>query len=169
MPETLVIVGNPKPQSRTMEAALLLHEAVFGAPPARAVDLADLGPALLGYGNPAVADVVEAAKAADGLVIASPTYKASYTGLLKLFLDQVPGGGLDGVCTIAMMMGAGQAHALAPEVHLKPVLAELGCSTPMPALYLDEKSFREDGRIDAFAARARKVMPARLAAAIPVP
>lgn len=169
MPQTLVIVGNPKPQSRTMEAALLLHDAVFGAAPSRAVDLADLGSALLGYGNPAVMDVVEAAQASDGLVIASPTYKASYTGLLKLFLDQVPGGGLDGIFTIAMMMGAGPAHALAPEVHLKPVLAELGCATCTRALYLNEKTFREDGLIHAFAARARMSMPASLSPEIPQP
>ena len=72
---------------------------------------------------------------ADGLVVASPTYKAAYTGLLKLFLDQFDKDELGGVPTVAMMTGGSAAHALAVEVHLRPVLVEIGASLPAAALY----------------------------------
>ena len=48
---------------------------------------------------------------ARALVIASPTYKAAYTGLLKLFLDQFDAGELHGIPTAAVMTGGSLAHA----------------------------------------------------------
>ncbi len=72
--------------------------------------------------------------------MASPTFKATYTGLLKLFLDQFAGGeGLRGVTAVPLMLGAGPAHAMAPELLLKPVLAELGATCPAPGLYLQDE------------------------------
>ena len=53
------------------------------------VDLADLGAALLDWDDAGVADLVARRSAsADLVVVASPTYKGTYTGLLKLFLDR---------------------------------------------------------------------------------
>lgn len=69
-------------------------------------------------------------------MVASPTFKASFTGLLKLFLDHFSAGEFRDVPTVALMLGAGQKHALAAEMALKPVLVELGCPCPVPALYL---------------------------------
>jgi FMN reductase len=132
-----VVCGNPKPASRTLAAAVDVASRINGgAPPATVIDLVELGPGLLGWGDPAVADAVAAVTASDVVVFASPTYKAAYTGLLKLFLDQIAGDSLRGVVAIPMMLGAGPAHALAPEVHLRPVLVELGASCPTRALYL---------------------------------
>jgi FMN reductase len=81
-------------------------------------------------------------------VVASPTFKATYTGLLKLFLDQIPTNGLSGVVAIPLMLGAGPGHALAPEVHLKPVLVELGATCPTRALYLLETEYNQPGALD---------------------
>lgn len=53
-PVTVVVVGNPKPASRTRAAAEMVVERLTGAPPATVIELADLGPALLGWGDPAV-------------------------------------------------------------------------------------------------------------------
>ena len=132
-----MVCGNPKPASRTLAAAVDVATRVAdGSPPAAVIDLVDLGPALLGWGDPAVADALAAVMASDVVVFASPTYKASYTGLLKLFLDQIAGDSMGGIVAVPMMLGAGPAHALAPEVHLRPVLVELGASCPTRALYL---------------------------------
>ena len=73
---------------------------------------------------------------ADAVVVASPTYKAAYTGLLKLFLDQFDAGELHGIPTVAVMTGGSFAHALAVDVHLVPVLTEIGASCPTRGLYL---------------------------------
>jgi FMN reductase len=77
----------------------------------------------------------------DLVVFASPTYKASYTGLLKVFLDRFPSNGLDGVVAVPLMLGAGPGHQLAPEVFLKPVLAELGAVLPTRALYVLDSAY----------------------------
>ncbi len=73
---------------------------------------------------------------ADRLVVASPTYKAAYTGLLKLFLDQFGHGELGGVATVPLMTGGSRDHSLAVEVHLRPVLVEIGASCPSRGLFL---------------------------------
>jgi FMN reductase len=83
------------------------------------------------------------------VVVASPTFNATYTGVLKLFLDQIPPDGLAGVTAFPAMLGAGPAHALAPELLLKPVLVELGAICPAAGLYLIDKFFAEDPRLDA--------------------
>ncbi|SOD71415.1 NAD(P)H-dependent FMN reductase [Jatrophihabitans sp. GAS493] len=131
-----VVAGNPKPNSRTLAAATLVAERLTGRPADVVVDVVTLGPGLIGWGDPAVAQAVAAVQQSDYLICASPTYKATYTGLLKLFLDQFPSNGLDGVTAFAIMLGAGPQHALAPELLLKPVLVELGASLPSRALYL---------------------------------
>ena len=70
----------------------MVAERLTGAAPATVVELAELGPALLGWGDPAVEAAKRAVAGADLVVFASPTYKATYTGLLKLFLDQFAAG-----------------------------------------------------------------------------
>jgi FMN reductase len=135
MTTVAVVVGNPKPQSRTLAAATLVAEALAG-PPDLVVDLATLGPALLDWADPDVTELVKQVGAADLVVFASPTYKAAYTGLLKLFLDRFAGGtGLSGLA-VPLMLGGSPAHSLAPELHLRPVLTEIGGTVPGRALYV---------------------------------
>jgi FMN reductase len=91
---TIVVVGNPKPRSRTRAAAELVVEQLTGAPPDDVIDVIDLGPGLLGWGDAGVEQAVATLRAAELAVVASPTFKATYTGLLKLFLDHVGTGDL---------------------------------------------------------------------------
>lgn len=145
---TGVVVGNPKPRSRTYQAALLVARRLAGAEPSLVVDLADLGSGLLDADDAAVNQAVKEVRALDLLVVASPTYKGAYTGLLKLFLDRLPSNALSGVVAVPLMLGAGPGHALAAEVHLKPVLAELGASTPTRALYLLDTAYEDPAVLD---------------------
>ena len=142
--QVAVVTGNPKPASRTLEAAVMVAEMLSGAPPEVVVDVIELGSGLLGWGDPAVSAAVQSVRATPVVVVASPTYKATYTGLLKLFLDQIPADGLAGVVAIPLMLGAGPGHALAPELLLKPVLVELGATCPTRALYLPDSDFRNE-------------------------
>ncbi len=159
-----VVVGNPKPRSKTYQAALLLAEKLGGRPPDRVVDLIDLGAALLEPQNPDVAETVAAIESSSLAIIASPTYKASYTGLLKLFLDRVGTGALRGVTAVPLMLGGDMRHSLAPEVFLKPVLVELGASCPAPGLFLPENEFSGSEALDAWVERARPLIEASVAA-----
>lgn len=155
--EVAIVVGNPKEHSRTREAAVLLAEALVGDSPrgTTVIELAALGPSLLGWDDPAVAAAKQAIVGAPLAIFASPTFKASYTGLLKLLLDQLPGGtGLAGVVTIPLMLGASAQHALAVEHTLRPVLTELGALT-LPGLFLIDETFRSDDAIELYADRWR--------------
>jgi FMN reductase len=91
-----VLVGNPKPRSRTYEAAHIVAERLAGRKADLSIDLTELGAALLDWSDATVADLVAKIQASDLVVVASPTYKATYTGLLKLFLDRISGGALAG-------------------------------------------------------------------------
>jgi FMN reductase len=164
-PRTAVVVGNPRPASRTLAAATYVVRELSGAEPDLVVDLATLGPALLDWQDAGVADLVEQVGAADLVVVASPTYKATYTGLLKLFLDRFAGGsGLRGV-GVPLMLGAAPTHALAAEVHLRPLLAELGATLPVPSLHVLDHEHDRPAAYDAWLRRAAPVVRDLLARA----
>jgi FMN reductase len=150
-----VVVGNPKPASRTYQAAVHVVERLTGAVPELAVDLAALGSGLLDWSDADASAAVEAVRGLDLVVFASPTYKATYTGLLKIFLDRFPANGLDGVVAVPLMLGAGPGHQLAPEVFLKPVLAELGATLPTRALYVLDSAHDDPAAYEAWLATAR--------------
>jgi FMN reductase len=137
----VTIVGNPRPRSRTLDlatnaswalaATLSLHGVQPDQP--RVLDLVSLLPAL--YGNAGqLNEMRQAACDADLLVVASPTLRASYAGLLKLFLDLLPRDGLRGAVAIPLMTAAAQRDRYAVQAHLTPVLRELGATVPMPGL-----------------------------------
>jgi FMN reductase len=153
-----VVVGNPRPRSRTYQAAVLVAEKLSGKPPDQVVDLVDLGAGLLDGTDPDVAATIAGVQASSLLVVASPTYKATYTGLLKLFLDRVGTGALSGVTAVPLMLGGDMRHSLAPEVFLKPVLVELGASCPTPGLFLPESDYAGSEALDAWVDRASSVL-----------
>jgi FMN reductase len=145
--KAVVVVGNPKLGSRTREAGEIVARAV-GADEIEIIEVAGLGPGLLGWGDPAVAEAKKKVQAADVAVIASPTFKATYSGLLKLSLDQFEGRiGMAGVLAIPLMLGAGPTHALAPDILLKPVLSEIGATCPTPGIYLLDSEYRESATL----------------------
>jgi FMN reductase len=158
-----VVVGNPKPKSRTYHAAQLVAERLAGRPADLSIDLTEWGPALLDWSDSRASDLVAAVKASDLVVFASPTYKASYTGLLKLFLDRIAGGALAGVTGIPLMLGGHWQHALAPELLLKPVLVEVGATCPTRGLFLLESDFEGGEVLDAWLERARPQVQAAIA------
>lgn len=138
------IVGNPKARSKTytfaeeatkaLIAELSLHETE--AIMQHSIDLADYGTALVQWDQNVIAQLLEKIDASTYIVIASPTYKATYTGLLKLFLDILPMNALQNKLVFPLMVGAAPNHQLAVELHLKPVLAELGATTTNQGLYM---------------------------------
>ena len=152
---TVVVVGNPKSRARTYQAAHIVAERLVGRPPELSVDLTDLGGALLDWSDSGVADIVAAVQASDLAVVASPTYKATYTGLLKLFLDRIPGGALAGVTAVPLMLGGHWRHALAADLLLKPVLVELGATCPTRGLFLPESEYAGGETLDSWLELAR--------------
>jgi FMN reductase len=154
------VVGNPKPRSRTFRAAGLVAERLTGRPPDITIDLADLGAELLDWSSAPVAAAKESVKSCDLVIVASPTYKGTYTGLLKLFLDRFGADELFGVTAVPVMLGGDLRHSLAPEVLLKPVLAELGLTSPTRGLFLVDSSYDDPAVLDAWAGAAQRQVAA---------
>jgi FMN reductase len=147
-----LVVGNPKAGSRTLAlaesiAAAAADAAGLDSADRLTVDLADLGPQLFDWSSAPVKEAVEGIRSCPLVVVASPTYKASYTGLLKSFLDWFGNTDLEGVTVVPVMTGAGAHHALAVEVHLRPVLVELGASLPTRGLYVTEGELAGTGDV----------------------
>jgi FMN reductase len=163
--DVVALTGNPRAGSRT--AALCRHVAmeiagrVAGLDRARLVELDLASP-----GDPEL-DRVAALRGATIAVVASPTYKATYSGLLKSLLDAVPNDGLAGVIAIPLMVAGDRAHALAVELHLRPVLVELGAVTPTRGLFFEESSLETPGAVlDPWLVRARPVLDALVTAGL---
>src|SRR5689334_2667917 len=114
-----VLVGNPKPLSRTRLTAESVAD-LFPGEDRLVVDLADYAGRLFTWPEPEIDELTARVAASDVLIVASPTYKATYTGLLKAFLDRYGSNGLAGVVAIPVMTGAAPDHALAVEAYLRP-------------------------------------------------
>jgi FMN reductase len=168
-PRVGVVVGNPKPQSRTLNVGVAVARAASDAAgldgtEELVVDLAGVGAELLDWSSDRVRQLVDSVAGCSLLVVASPTFKASYTGLLKCFLDWFGTTGLSGVVTVPVMVGAGPTHALAVEVHLRPVLVEIGATLPTRGLYVPESDLlRLDDVIDEWRREAEPALRRALA------
>lgn len=75
---------------------------------------------------------------ASAVVIATPVYKAAYSGILKAFLDLLPQDGLAGKLVLPLATGGSQSHMLALDYALRPVLLALGAKQVLPSIYATE-------------------------------
>lgn len=94
----------------------------------RHVRVRDLPPAALISADVAVPDVADAVRitcAADGIVLVTPIYQASYSGLLKVFLDLLPRFAFRGKAVLPLSVAGSAAHVLALDYALRPVIQSL--------------------------------------------
>lgn len=153
MTKIAVVTGNPKPRSRTHGVATAVATAISdaldngagGGADTLDIDLTDYAPRLFEWEDAELSRLTAEVAASDVAVFASPTYKASYTGLLKAFLDRYGSNGLAGVVAVPVMTGGWPGHLLSVEVHLRPVLVELGAVVPARGLYVTEPELADAG------------------------
>jgi FMN reductase len=155
-----VVVGNPKPASRTLVLAETLAHAVGELAPSyelTSIDLALHAEEIFRWPSEVMASLNDEVASCDLVVVGSPTYKATYTGLLKGFLDRYPALGLKDVSAIPVMTGADKGHSMAPEVNLRPLLVELGALVPTRGLYFETPAMDRLGEIVAGWVEANRV------------
>lgn len=135
----LLLAGSPSTPSRSTRLlhhvgerlALLGHRYVklhVRDLPAQALVHADFNDELLRVAREQVAQ-------ADAVVIATPVYKAAYSGILKAFLDLLPQDGLRGKLVLPLATGGSQSHMLALDYGLRPVLSALDAKHVLPSIY----------------------------------
>lgn len=154
-PQSVVtLVGNPRAGSRTAAAAASVAELLaseLGTPYRidELIDLVTLAPAIFqgdGAGaeaQSALESAIELVSSASVIVVATPVYKGSYTGLLKSFLDVLRPSALAGSVVVPVTVSAAPSHKLLADHHLRPVLAELGASVPVPGVILEERDLED--------------------------
>ena len=73
----------------------------------------------------AVQDAIDTVLTADGLIAASPTYKASYSGLFKQFFDVIDESALENLPTVVAAAGGSPRHSLVLDTAMRPLLSYL--------------------------------------------
>jgi len=150
----VIVVGSPSAASRSQALA----RAVAGLLPRHEVQwlrLRELPAASLLSGDPSdllLQQAVAAVATARAVVVATPIYKAAYSGLLKTFIDLLPPETLRGKAVLPLATGGSAAHLLAIDYALKPVLASLGARDILDAVYATDAQLAREGdgyRVDA--------------------
>jgi FMN reductase len=103
--------------------------------------------------------------AARVLVVGTPVFRATYTGLLKVFFDLLPPERLRGTVTLPIATGGGPAHLLMVDYGLRPLVASLGGLTTATAIYATAADFDDAEPGAALAERLRAAVKEALALA----
>ncbi len=140
------ISGSPSPVSKSR----VLVETALGAwtghgATTALIDLAALpADALLGRGSaPEVAAAIETVGRARIVVVGTPVYRATYSGLLKVFFDLLAPDSLVGKVGIPLVSGQSRAHALAVDHGLRPLFASLGATVVAAGVYATPDQFQD--------------------------
>ncbi|MDH0649789.1 NADPH-dependent FMN reductase [Pseudomonas sp. GD03858] len=90
------------------------------------------------FDSPQVRHFNELVAQADGLVVATPVYKASFAGALKTLLDLLPERALEHKIVLPIATGGSIAHMLAVDYALKPVLSALKAQETLQGIFADD-------------------------------
>ncbi|MBW4444655.1 MAG: NADPH-dependent FMN reductase [Plectolyngbya sp. WJT66-NPBG17] len=153
MPSILAIAGSPTHPSRTHGlveiAAKRLQQEGFQVDIVSVRDFPAEDLVFGRYDSAALNPVKALLEKADGVIVSTPIYKASYTGVLKAFLDLLPQKSLNCKVVLPIATGGTIAHLLAIEYALKPVLAELGARHILGTVYAVDQQIQrlKDGSL----------------------
>ncbi|WP_424807786.1 NADPH-dependent FMN reductase [Rhodococcus sp. 27YEA15] len=144
----LTIYGSPTPPGKLARALTLVENEVRALYPVWTVDRLSPEPT----GNPVVgywgADAVERVREADAVVLASPVFRGSFTGTLKLLVDALPNEALRSKPAGILTVAAAPQHFLSAERHLRDVLSWFGALTAPNSAFFVDSTFAEDNVSD---------------------
>jgi FMN reductase len=131
--------GSPSLVSRSGSLLQLAHSRLQHlATSQRSISLRELPAEALvhaQFDHPSIRQALHTVEGADVVLIATPIYKAAYSGLLKTFLDLLPPDALRGKTVLPLATGGSIAHLLAIDYALKPVLCALGARDILDSVY----------------------------------
>jgi FMN reductase len=91
--------------------------------------------------QPEVEDALRAIETADLLIVASPVYRASFTGLFKHLFDFVGQYALVGTPVLLAATGGGERHALILEHQMRPLFGFFQALTLPVGVYASDTDF----------------------------
>ena len=137
----LVVSISGSPSNRSRSGVVLQHAAQWltdhgvGVKTVRIQDFNAEDLLYARFDSPEVIAFIEAVAKADGLLIGTPVYKASFSGALKTLLDLLPERSLHGKVVLPLATGGSIAHMLAVDYALKPVLSALKCQEVLHGVF----------------------------------
>jgi len=154
MGKVVIISGSPSKTSRLNGIIRYADESLQRQGlSTRRIDVADLPAQDLisaNFQSEAIREANAHVETADAVVISSPVYKGTYTGVLKTYLDLLPQKGLAGKIALPIFIGGTIAHLLSIEYGLKPLLSLLGARHILAGVYVvdTQVQWTGDGRIE---------------------
>jgi FMN reductase len=137
------------------DRALRLHDEMVQV---EVIELRDLAHAitdnlLTGFPSGALADAVGVVRGADALIVVSPIFSASYSGLFKSFFDVLEDGTLEGKPVLVAATAGTARHSLALEFALRPLFAHLRADVVPTAVFAASEDFGSTGPSGSLSAR----------------
>ncbi|MFG2887453.1 CE1759 family FMN reductase [Streptomyces sp. NPDC048297] len=102
-----------------------------------------------GFPPAPVATAIDAVTRADGLIVVSPVFTASYSGLFKSFFDLIDPNALTGKPVLIAATGGTSRHSLVLEHALRPLFSYLRATVVPTAVYAASEDWGSGG--DAYA------------------
>ena len=118
---------------------------------------------LTGFPGQALAAAIDAVRRADGLIVVTPVFSASYSGLFKTFFDVLEEGTLDGKPVLVAATAGTARHSLVIEHALRPLFSYLHAVVVPTGVFAATEDFGNRG-LDARIARAAGELSALMGA-----
>lgn len=90
------------------------------------------------YQHSQIQAFIQRVKQADGIIIASPVYQSSYSGVLKSVIDLLPQGAFANKTVLPIMSGGSECHRLSLDYALKPLLVTLKTEEIISGIYISD-------------------------------
>ncbi len=142
----IFVAGSPAPSSRSSRLLDAVANHLQGAEiQTRRYSLNDFDPRSLLYSEttaPAIQSFIEDVKTSDGIVVATPVYKATFSGALKLILDLIPPDALARKVALTIATARQPSHLDRADAGLVSIFAFFRVRTRVtPLLLTDDNVF----------------------------
>lgn len=150
MATIILISGSPSKQSKTAKVANYLQKQLQERNhDAQCIHVRDLPAEDLlhaKFTSEAIRHTHELIERADAIIVLSPVYKGSYTGILKAFLDLLPEKAFANKIIAPVVTGGTIAHLLSIEYSLKPIFSILGAREILHGVFILDQAIEKDER-----------------------
>jgi len=127
MGRIVIVSGSPSSLSRSERILYYLGDLAiqegFSVHHVSVKDVAAEDLLFANFHSPKIREIADELQKADGVIVGSPVYKASYSGVLKALFDLLPQDILQNTFVLPVMTGGNSSHLLALDYALKPLLA----------------------------------------------
>jgi len=166
----VVTAGLSEPSSTRLLADLLANAVDSIDITTEVVELRPLAHALAdnmltGFATGELAEAQRKVARADGLVVVTPVFSASYSGLFKMFFDVLEQGSLDGTPVLVAATAGTARHSLVLEHALRPLFSYLHAHVVPTAVFAASEDWA-DGDVDTALRRRVERAAGELSAAV---